>query len=101
MKKLNFNDYYILIYVLLAYQILYTTDNSSSDSDWVSVTVEGELMSFTVKELTPNTNYYFKIQAKNAVGYGPFSPFTNIKTMPGIILIICMLISTHFYFLFI
>jgi neogenin len=61
----------------------------------VSEIVEGELMSFTVKGLTPNTNYYFKIQAKNAAGYGPFSPFTSIKTMPGIILI-----SVHFYLVF-
>ncbi|XP_025405538.1 neogenin isoform X3 [Sipha flava] len=68
---------------IITYQILYTTDNSSSDNDWVSEIVEGELMSFTVKGLTPNTNYYFKIQAKNAAGYGPFSPFTSIKTMPG------------------
>lgn len=87
LKAFQLTDYYILIYGLLAYQILYTTDNSSSDHDWVAKTVEGELMSFTVKDLAPNTNYYFKIQAKNAVGYGPFSPFTNIKTMPGIILI--------------
>lgn len=78
---------YISIFIFLAYQILYTTDNSSSDNYWVSEIVEGELMSFTVKGLTPNTNYYFKIQAKNAAGYGPFSPFTSIKTIPGIVLI--------------
>lgn len=60
--------------------ILYTTDNAKSDSDWISEIIEGELMSFTVKELMPNTIYFFKIQAKNSVGYGPFSPTINIKT---------------------
>lgn len=65
--------------------ILYTTDDTSSDSNWVSEIVDGELMSFTFKELIPNTNYFFKIQAKNAIGYGPFSPTINVKTLPGII----------------
>lgn len=65
--------------------ILYTTDDTSSDGNWVSEIVEGELMSFTVGRLTPNTNYFFKIQAKNSIGYGPFSPTISIKTLPGII----------------
>lgn len=66
--------------------ILYTTDNTRSDKDWITEIVEGELMSFTVKELMPNTVYFFKIQAKNIVGYGPFSPTINVKT--GIVILI-------------
>lgn len=65
--------------------ILYTTDDSSSDSDWKTEIVDGELMSFTIKGLIPNTNYFFKIQAKNTIGSGPFSPTISIKTSPGII----------------
>lgn len=65
--------------------ILYTSDDKSLDSNWVSEIVDGELMSFTVKGLLPNTNYSFKIQAKNSIGYGPFSPTINVKTLPGII----------------
>ncbi|XP_050425598.1 neogenin isoform X2 [Adelges cooleyi] len=66
---------------IIAYLLLYSTDESSPDHDWVSETVEGELMSFTVNGLTPSTNYFFKIQAKNSVGYGPFSTTINIKTL--------------------
>lgn len=65
--------------------ILYTTDDTSLDGNWVSEIVEGELMSFTVGGLTPSTTYFFKIQAKNSIGYGPFSPTISIKTLPGII----------------
>lgn len=72
---------------------MYTTDDKSSDGDWSSEIVEGELMSFTVERLIPNTNYFFKIQAKNAIGYGPFSPIVSIKTLSGIIkltVLICL-----------
>uniref|UniRef100_A0A2S2PN96 Neogenin n=1 Tax=Schizaphis graminum TaxID=13262 RepID=A0A2S2PN96_SCHGA len=68
---------------IIAYLILYTTDDTSSDNEWITETVDGELMSYSIKGLTPSTNYYFKIQAKNSVGYGPFSPTISIKTLPG------------------
>lgn len=64
--------------------ILYTTDDTSPDNNWTSEMIEGELMSYVVKGLISNTNYFFKIQAKNAIGYGPFSTTINIKTSPGI-----------------
>lgn len=40
-------------------------------------------MSYSIKGLTPSTNYFFKIQAKNSIGYGPFSTTISIKTLPG------------------
>lgn len=40
-------------------------------------------MSFTINGLIANTNYFFKIQAKNTIGSGPFSPTISIKTLPG------------------
>ncbi|XP_050527006.1 neogenin isoform X2 [Daktulosphaira vitifoliae] len=66
---------------IVAYIVLYSIDEKSPDSDWVSETIEGDLMSYTIKGLTPNTNYFFKIQSKNSVGYGPFSTTINIKTL--------------------
>lgn len=50
-------------------------------------------MSYSIKGLTPSTNYFFKIQAKNSIGYGPFSPTISIKTLPGIRLISNVLYS--------
>ncbi|VVC27257.1 Hypothetical protein CINCED_3A012217 [Cinara cedri] len=70
---------------IIAYLILYTTDDTSPDSNWISEIVDGELMSFTIKGLTPNINYFFKIQAKNSAGYGPFSPNISFKTLPGVL----------------
>lgn len=67
----------------IAYMILYTTDDTSSDNEWITEIVEGELMSYSIKGLTPSTNYFFKIQAKNSIGYGPFSTTISIKTLPG------------------
>jgi hypothetical protein len=92
--KQKFNDD-IKLYFALAYLILYTTDDTSSDNEWITETVDGELMSYSIKGLTPTTNYYFKIQAKNSVGYGPFSPTISIKTLPGIRLILMSCIQYY------
>jgi len=74
------------IFHTTAYLILYTTDDASSEGNWVSLIVEGDLMSFTIEGLAPSTNYSFKIQAKNSIGYSPFSSTISIKTLPGIFL---------------
>lgn len=84
-----------------AYLILYTTDDTSSDSDWVSEVIEGDLMSFVIKGLTPNTNYFFKIQAKNSVGYGPFSSTISCKTSLGIFLILILYYSPNEFLMYI
>lgn len=56
------------------YVIFYTTDNTKRDRDWVVEGVGGNKLTKTISGLTLDTTYYFKIQAHNSKGYGPFSP---------------------------
>lgn len=66
----------------LDYVILYTTDSERRDRDWTSELVPGDFTSATINQLTPNTNYYFKVQTKSSKGLGPFSAMVSHSTYP-------------------
>ncbi len=36
-------------------------------------TVQGDKQSITIQDLSPDTVYYFKVQARNRMGYSPMS----------------------------
>ena len=61
--------------------IFYTTDPTVSD--WVMENVMGDRMTFTVRGLTPSTQYFYKMHARNVKGFGPFSSVGNFTTLPG------------------
>ncbi|KOC68698.1 Neogenin [Habropoda laboriosa] len=65
---------------ITGYIIFYSTDNTKWDRDWLIEGVIGDKTEFTVKGLLPSTTYYFKIQARNSKGYGPFSTTVPFKT---------------------
>ncbi|XP_025990804.2 neogenin isoform X6 [Solenopsis invicta] len=65
---------------ITGYLIIYSTDNTKWDRDWLVEGVIGDKVDATVKGLHPNTLYYFKIQARNSKGYGPFSTTISFKT---------------------
>ncbi|CAD5206955.1 unnamed protein product [Bursaphelenchus okinawaensis] len=56
------------------YIVLYSDRLDVPDREWIVDTVKGERLSMKVVGLTPNSVYYFKIQARNVKGYGPLSP---------------------------
>ncbi|XP_026287667.1 netrin receptor DCC isoform X2 [Frankliniella occidentalis] len=62
------------------YTIYYTTDITLRDRDWVVESVTGDKMTTTIKGLTPSTTYFFKIQARNSKGPGPFSSTVSLTT---------------------
>lgn len=62
------------------YLIIYSTDNTKWDRDWLVEGVVGDKVDAIIKSLHPNTMYYFKIQARNSKGYGPFSTTMSFKT---------------------
>ncbi|KAK0175713.1 hypothetical protein PV327_009442 [Microctonus hyperodae] len=68
---------------IIGYIISYSTDNTKRDRDWLVDGVLGNKTEYIVKALRPITNYYFKIQARNAKGYGPFSATVMFKTLPS------------------
>lgn len=63
--------------------ILYTTDSTHRDRDWIGKAIVGGTTSAVVSSLNPSTSYHFKVQARNARGYGPFSPVVSFTTAAG------------------
>lgn len=63
------------------YMVYYTTDSSSRDRDWSSEPVNTET-SLKIKNLKPNTMYYFKVQTQNVnrAQQGTFSAMISYKT---------------------
>lgn len=56
------------------YKILYTNRGpNADDSQWYTQQAEGNQEYKYVSGLQPESTYYFKVQARNAGGYGPFS----------------------------
>ncbi|XP_071534038.1 neogenin isoform X3 [Panulirus ornatus] len=66
---------------ITGYLIFYTTD---ATGDWVMEEVLGDRMTFTVRGLTQSTLYYYKMQARNVKGFGPFSAVGNFTTLPAL-----------------
>jgi len=59
---------------VLGYLLFLTTDATQPDAEWIVEDVTEGGTSTTVHGLSPLTTYYFKVQAHNAVGYGPHCP---------------------------
>ncbi|XP_032671998.1 neogenin isoform X5 [Odontomachus brunneus] len=66
--------------LITGYLIIYSTDNKKWDRDWQVEAVIGDKLDTVIKVLQPNTMYYFKIQARNSKGYGPFCSEVSFKT---------------------
>nr|CAD7442449.1 unnamed protein product [Timema bartmani] len=68
---------------ITGYVIFYTDDHKKHDRDWVVEGIVGDKMTTTITRLKPDTMYYFKIQARNNKGYGPFSSTVSFSTGPN------------------
>ncbi|XP_065168608.1 neogenin isoform X4 [Atheta coriaria] len=62
------------------YIIMYTTDNTKKDREWRVEAVKADKQKFLLTDLKPSTVYYFKIQARNNRGNGPFSSTIQFQT---------------------
>jgi len=65
------------------YVIFYTEDKRRQDREWVVEGVVGDKTSAEIRQLIPDTKYFFKIQARNSKGYGPHSPVVSYRTRSG------------------
>lgn len=62
------------------YIIYYSTDVNAVVHDWVIEPVVGNRLTHQIQELTLDTTYYFKIQARNSKGMGPMSEPVQFRT---------------------
>lgn len=67
----------------LGYIIYYSTDVNAEIHDWVIEPVVGNRLTHQIQELTLDTPYYFKIQARNSKGMGPMSEAVQFRTPKG------------------
>lgn len=64
--------------------MLYTADMTKDEEEWaVEDHIRGDQLSVVIDNLSPDTHYYFKIQARNSKGYSPVSPTVIFLTMSG------------------
>uniref|UniRef100_A0A8D0BW31 Neogenin n=1 Tax=Salvator merianae TaxID=96440 RepID=A0A8D0BW31_SALMN len=65
---------------ITGYIIYYSTDVNAEIHDWVIEPVVGNRLTHQIQELTLDTAYYFKIQARNSKGMGPMSEAVQFRT---------------------
>ncbi|XP_018108389.1 neogenin isoform X10 [Xenopus laevis] len=65
---------------ITGYIIYYSTDAQAELHDWVIEPVIGNRLTHQIQELTLDTTYYFKIQARNSKGMGPMSEAVLFRT---------------------
>ncbi|XP_062868575.1 neogenin 1a [Trichomycterus rosablanca] len=65
---------------ITGYIIFYSTDVNAVAHDWVIEPVVGNRLTHQIQELTLDTTYYFKIQARNSKGMGPMSDAVQFRT---------------------
>ncbi|XP_046583271.1 neogenin-like [Haliotis rubra] len=59
--------------LITGYLVYYTATEDAETQDWVMEGVGGDRLSVVIKDLTPDTRYYIKVQARNRKGFGQMS----------------------------
>lgn len=62
---------------------MYTDDDTRPEREWSAEAINGDKHSYLLISLRPSTLYYFKIQARNSRGNGPFSKIISYRTGEG------------------
>lgn len=68
---------------LAGYTLYYTLDKNTPIDEWVMETLGGDRLTHQVLELSLDSSYYFRIQAKNIKGLGPLSEPVHFRTTKG------------------
>ncbi|KAJ3605607.1 hypothetical protein NHX12_027652, partial [Muraenolepis orangiensis] len=65
---------------ITGYTLYYTLDENTPIDEWVMETLGGDRLTHQVLELSLDSSYYFRIQAKNTKGLGPLSEPIHFRT---------------------
>nr|XP_038952517.1 netrin receptor DCC isoform X3 [Rattus norvegicus] len=66
---------------ITAYILFYTLDKNIPIDDWIMETISGDRLTHQIMDLSLDTMYYFRIQARNAKGVGPLSDPILFRTL--------------------
>ena len=64
---------------LSGYLVLMSKDPQLPDREWTVDSIVSDRLSATVGPLQSNITYFFKIQARNNIGYGPHSDILHYR----------------------
>ena len=62
------------------YVIQYTVDRRAEDREWFVEAVVGDVTSAVIRNVEPETKYFFKMSARNSKGYGPSGSIVTYTT---------------------
>ncbi|KAG5270541.1 hypothetical protein AALO_G00193850 [Alosa alosa] len=65
---------------ITGYIIYYSTDVNAEVHNWVIDPIVGNRLTHQIQDLTLDTTYFFKIQARNSKGMGPMSEAVQFRT---------------------
>ncbi|XP_063045377.1 neogenin 1a isoform X3 [Engraulis encrasicolus] len=65
---------------ITGYIIYYSTDVNAEVHNWVIDPILGNRLTHQIQDLTLDTTYYFKLQARNSKGMGPMSEAVQFRT---------------------
>ncbi|NXJ70133.1 DCC protein, partial [Rostratula benghalensis] len=66
---------------ITAYILFYTLDKNAPIDDWMMESISGDRLTHQIMDLSLDTVYYFRIQARNAKGVGPLSDPIFFRTL--------------------
>lgn len=69
---------------ITAYILFYTLDKNIPIDDWIMETISGDRLTHQIMDLSLDTMYYFRIQARNVKGVGPLSDPILFRTLKGL-----------------
>lgn len=70
----------MIIFHILEYILFYSNNFDAPENEWTMESVKGDRLSLSIQGLLPKTTYYFKLQAKNLKGFGPFTSISSFLT---------------------
>ena len=94
-RQVFFLSFFFFFPLWTEYIVYYTTDPSVDTKLWLVKTTKKK--STSISDVMPHTSYYFRVQARNAAGYGPLSDTVVYSPPTGVCVCVCMYVCDSMY----